>query len=524
LKKASFARWRLVPPAVVAAATLATAIAQAIAQEEDALAAAGLYAPSAWNIRLGQHASELPVDEFINFACGTNGGPPSLRLNDWSDYGLCQPEPDTGFREVYFEYDNEIELWAKAHNLPTMIALYQYTSAYEIPVIVSGLFDDRGFLVGRRIVSDPRVAVDIRERGVSLGGFLLARYGVEGWTCVDNPPAPGEEPYLGTYENRRCEKDIDDPSTHLVLETWNLRRPGERTLDPITNQATVGQFRSETRLEETLAGAVPDADARLAAIEATRAQGPTERDQLIQQAMNCPGCDLGGVDLQRADLTGANLAGANLAGANFKRSNLTGANLAGADLTGANLHASILRSVDLTGAILTNANLNGADVKLSRMASANLVDAMMYAAALDGADLSNADLTGALASHSTMARATLQGANMTYMDLRAARLNDADFRGADIRATWLDDALMIRSDFSGALLSQSLLRNVNLSGARLVGAMLRATNLNSALLRDVDLTGADFTYADLTYAILSNITASGAVWTDATLPRGFTPP
>ncbi len=58
-----------------------------------------------WDIHLGDTASAIP-DEYINYACGTNGGPPSLPLPNFAAFKKCKPEAD-GLREVYFEYDDE---------------------------------------------------------------------------------------------------------------------------------------------------------------------------------------------------------------------------------------------------------------------------------------------------------------------------------------------------------------------------------------------------------------------------------
>jgi hypothetical protein len=73
-----------------------------------------------WDLRLGTPIDKLP-DEFIDYACGTNGGPPSLPLTGWRDVTRCRPE-GSGLREVYFRYDDELEYWAKANNLLTQMA------------------------------------------------------------------------------------------------------------------------------------------------------------------------------------------------------------------------------------------------------------------------------------------------------------------------------------------------------------------------------------------------------------------
>src|SRR5262249_47294218 len=60
-----------------------------------------------WDLRLGEPAAAQPKpDEFRGFACGSNGGPPRLKLAGWSEFARCAAEPG-GLREVYFEYDDE---------------------------------------------------------------------------------------------------------------------------------------------------------------------------------------------------------------------------------------------------------------------------------------------------------------------------------------------------------------------------------------------------------------------------------
>lgn len=461
-----------------------------------------LFAPSVWDLQIGEHAADLPTAEFAAFACGTDGGPPSRPLADWRGYDLCRPEPESGLHEVYFEYDNELELWAKANELLTQALLYEYTSAYEIPIIASALFDDRGFMVGLRVISDPRVPVDVRQRAITLSGFLRARYGVDGWSCTDLAPLEDESPYLGFFEKRVCERTDETGALRLVLETHNYRKPGQRAFDAAGQQLTTGQFRSETRLEVTLIGDVEDAEARLAEIDA-RGTEPTEKELRIASALDCPGCDFAGVDFKRADLTNANLAGANLAGAN--------------------LHEAVLRGANLAGANLDSANLNGADVRLANLTEATLRDAMMYQAAFDGADLTGANLSRSLAGYVTMAGASLVGAVAITTDFINARINDADFTGADLRGSRFNDAQMTRSDFTDAVFNQAVMQRANLRGAILADADIKAVDLLRADLADTDLTGADFSFSRLTFAVLSGAEIEGAIWVEAQLPGGFEP-
>lgn len=487
----------------LALAALTTLLIAPAAAQDGVVLQGGLYAPSVWDLTIGDHAVDLPTEQFIGFACGTNGGPPSLPLTGWTDYARCPPEEETGLHEVFFRYDNELELWAKANNLPTQAATYQYTSVYSIPIIASALFDDDGFMVMLRLVTDPAVPVEIRERAVTLGGFLTARFGVEGWSCTDLPQLSGEEPHFGRYEKRRCHQTTTDGYA-LDLLTEHFNRPGQLAINPVDNVATEGQFWSSTRFEMQLADGIPDRDARLAEIAARPDPGPTERELLAERALNCPGCDLTGADLKRANLTGANLAGANL--------------------SGANLHEAILNDANLAGAVLTGANLNGGEFRRADLSGANLSGVMMYQATFDGANLSGANLTEALAGFASLARTNLSNATMVSMDLHDVRMNDANLRGADLRLSWAENAVLTRSDLTGALASDTVLHYIVLINAKLNDVDLRGADLIGANMRGVDLSGADLSFARLTFATLADIVAAGTVWTNAALPGGFVPP
>jgi hypothetical protein len=199
-----------------------------------------------WSMKLGTPASELPNNDFIDYACGSNGGPPQEPLAGWSDYNKCKPEP-SGLREVYFRYDDELEYWAKAHRARTLLAQYGGTKVLDFPVIVSGLFDQQGTLAGLRIVTDPRASPPERKQAYTLSNFFKARYGGEGWTCTDTPPAPGETPVGTLYINQRCTKLTKD-NLRAMLETRFLRLPGQAEFSG-GGKLTVGEFESSTRLD-----------------------------------------------------------------------------------------------------------------------------------------------------------------------------------------------------------------------------------------------------------------------------------
>jgi hypothetical protein len=199
-----------------------------------------------WDLRLGTPVDQLP-DEFVDLACGTNGGPPSLPLNGWGDFRRCRAEP-SGLREVYFRYDDELEYWAKANNLADQMEQFSGTKAYGFPVVVSALIDAQSLLAGIRIVSDPRDTSQNRDEAYLLRNFLTSRFGRDDWQCQDLPLENGETAVDGVFVKQRCRKQID-VNTAASLATRYLRKPGQSRLDPHTGRETAGQFESSASFE-----------------------------------------------------------------------------------------------------------------------------------------------------------------------------------------------------------------------------------------------------------------------------------
>ena len=198
-----------------------------------------------WDLQLGRPARDLP-DGFSAYACGGNGGPPAMALNGFAEFHRCRAEPG-GLREVYFRYDDELEYWAKAHGLATEIEQFSGTKAYGFPVILSALFDEAGVLAGYRFISDARDASRKREDAHALRNFLNARYGREGWVCVDHPPAEGETPVGRTFIKQTCVKQND--GVRLELRTRFFRKAGQSDVDPRSGRETEGQFESHVYFE-----------------------------------------------------------------------------------------------------------------------------------------------------------------------------------------------------------------------------------------------------------------------------------
>jgi hypothetical protein len=201
-----------------------------------------------WDLKLGTVVAALP-DGFVEYACGSNGGPPGAPLGSWRDFRRCRPEPD-GRYEIYFRYDDELEYWAKANNFSTEVEQFSGTKVYGFPVVLSALFEAGGVLAGLRIVSDPRDPSRRRDEAYALRNFITGRFGRDGWDCVDHPPAEGETPVMRTFVKQDCRKTIDGVGA-ATLQTRYLRKKGQSQYDPRTDRETEGQFESHARFELT---------------------------------------------------------------------------------------------------------------------------------------------------------------------------------------------------------------------------------------------------------------------------------
>jgi hypothetical protein len=197
-------------------------------------------------LKLGLKAQSMRPDGLGDLACGSNGGAPRQRLDDWSDFGKCRPE-DNGLHEVYARFEDEREYVGRAIDDPMYARGKAGTRLAGHPVIVSALFDRGGVLRGLRFVTDPRAASHERRMAHLLRLSVFNRYDPDGWTCTDFPPAAGETPVGGIFVKLRCEKL--EPDRHLIVEARFLRKPGQADLDPKTGDYRAGQFESSTRFE-----------------------------------------------------------------------------------------------------------------------------------------------------------------------------------------------------------------------------------------------------------------------------------
>ena len=113
-----------------------------------------------FDIELGVKLAGLPLDEWVDPACGTNGGPPSVPLDGFEAFARCPVEAATGLREIWFIYDDEWEYIGRAQRDEAQIGRYSANTLYRQPIVSSLLIDKSGVVQGYRIVTDPRAPVD----------------------------------------------------------------------------------------------------------------------------------------------------------------------------------------------------------------------------------------------------------------------------------------------------------------------------------------------------------------------------
>ncbi len=213
-----------------------------------------------WSLVLGAPLAAQPgAPEFRAYACGSKGGPPRARLENFGEFARCAPEPD-GLHEVYFEYDDELEYIARARNLPYEINRWAGTVEMTYPLVVSALFNAQGELRGVRLVTDSRPDARIevnaadrasRAEAYLLGAKMAARFDIDGQRdCRSAPPATGESPVGSLFVKLDCNKLDAGAGRRYVLQVRMLRKPGQSDRDPrVPSQLTTGQFESSARLE-----------------------------------------------------------------------------------------------------------------------------------------------------------------------------------------------------------------------------------------------------------------------------------
>lgn len=182
------------------------------------------------DLRVGATVEDLPVDGYVDLACGNDGAAPGAELAGWSAFQQCPAEP-SGLREVTFRYDESKQPWAEVNDT------WEGTKVAGHPVIPSLLIDDDGIVQGIRIITDPDARLYLKKKAFLLPIRIMGRYGRDGWDCTEAEPSDGKTPVGGMFIDRHCEKIYRD--RHLIIDT-DLYRTAEQQ---------GRQFTGATRLE-----------------------------------------------------------------------------------------------------------------------------------------------------------------------------------------------------------------------------------------------------------------------------------
>jgi hypothetical protein len=206
-----------------------------------------------FDVELGSSVGDLPSDQWVDPSCGTDGGPPGLRLESFADFGRCPVEEGTGLHEIWFIYDDEWEYIARAYRDPVEIGRYSENVFYGQPIITSLLIDDDGLVQGYRVVTDPRAPTEVRLLAHTLATIFKAQFRDALWQCENLPPVEREQPVDGVFVKEDCV--MVSPDRLVMLQGRLLRKPGQADFQV----APEGYFDSSARLEVFDIDAVRDA-------------------------------------------------------------------------------------------------------------------------------------------------------------------------------------------------------------------------------------------------------------------------
>ena len=200
-----------------------------------------------WDVKFGEPISQIPESATALIACGTNGGPPSTPLRDFSEFATCPAEP-SGLHEVFFTYDDEQDYIARA-----MEEEYRFvqggSSIYAHPVVFTVLVDDAGLARGIRIVTDERASERDRRVAMRLADNLKGRYRDWSPDCADVPATDGQLPVGQIFIHEICTGSSPSADATMRIEATYFRKKGQTSINLETQKVQRNYFQSATRLE-----------------------------------------------------------------------------------------------------------------------------------------------------------------------------------------------------------------------------------------------------------------------------------
>lgn len=171
---------------------------------------------------IGMKVADLPQTGYVELVCAAA---PDTQLDDWNGYAKC-PANAAGQREVRFQFGD-------SDNPQTLLMDHdQGTKIGGHPVLISILVSKFETVDGIIIETDPKVRLFLKKKAFLMGLQIRERYGVDGWTCINQPKADGEEPVGGQLIKERCEKQT--PTRHYVYDRQLLQRSGQALKDFIS--------------------------------------------------------------------------------------------------------------------------------------------------------------------------------------------------------------------------------------------------------------------------------------------------
>jgi hypothetical protein len=209
-----------------------------------------------WDVKFGEPITQIPLSAVALIACGTNGGPPSLELKDFTEFGKCKAEA-SGLHEVFFTYDDEQDYIARALEDEYRFA-QGGTSIYAHPVVFTVLVDDKGMARGIRIVTDERASERDRRVAARLADNLKARYSPWSPVCEDIPASDGQLPVGTIFIHQICTAESLDGDATMRLEATYFRKKGQTSISLETQKVQKNYFQSATRLEVVQSPFQPD--------------------------------------------------------------------------------------------------------------------------------------------------------------------------------------------------------------------------------------------------------------------------
>lgn len=239
--------------AIAVAGACFAGLAPAVAQE---VGAAPTTRSQIFDLRLDASYTEQPQD-FREYACGTNGGPPGVGIKGFAEFAKCPAEPTTGLHEVQFRYNDEIEYWALAMELQPIAERFGGTRVATFYVIVSALFDDAGILRGYRAMTDDRVPLRDRRVAYNMALYLKQHFkDFATFECTDLPAAEGETGVGLNFVKQDC-IGTGAGGERLFLDSRLLHRKGQTAIDPHSGEIRASLYVSTTRLDVYAAGYGP---------------------------------------------------------------------------------------------------------------------------------------------------------------------------------------------------------------------------------------------------------------------------